>query len=97
MAGSQGESACPAGAVRCRSPARRRGGGADFTQPGEVLYSEMLAASAEADRLAGAPEQAAADLRAALRIYEDARAMPLAERTRATLASLAAHPGREPA
>ena len=49
------------------------------------------------ERLAGAPEQAAASLRAALRIYEDRRATALAERARAALASLTAQPGREPA
>ncbi len=65
--------------------------------PGIVLHAEMLVAQAEVNRLAGAREQAAAGLRAALRFYEDARALPQTERARAALASLAAHPGREPA
>ena len=54
-------------------------------------------AKAEVDRLAGSPDQAAASLRAALRIYEDRHAAPLAEQARAALASLAAHPGNAPA
>ena len=52
---------------------------------------------AEVERLAGAPGQAAARLRAALEIYEDRRATALAERVRTALASLAAQPGRDPA
>jgi len=56
-----------------------------------------LVAKAEVDRLAGSPDQAAASLRAALRIYEDRHAAPLAEQARAALASLAAHPGNAPA
>jgi tetratricopeptide (TPR) repeat protein len=59
--------------------------------------AQTLAAKAEVDRLAGAPDQAAASLRAALRIYEDRRATSLAGPIRAALASLAAHPGRGPA
>ena len=51
-------------------------------------------ARAEVERLAGAPGQAAARLRAALRIYEDRRATALAERVRTALASLVAQPGR---
>jgi len=47
---------------------------------------------AEVERLAGAPGQAAARLRAALQIYEDRRAAALAERARTALASLAAQP-----
>ena len=50
-------------------------------------------ASAEVERLAGAPGQAATRLRAALEIYEDRRATALAERARTALASLAAQPG----
>src|SRR5262249_7967384 len=39
----------------------------------------ILMAQAEVDRLAGAPEQAKASLRAALRIYQDRHATPLAD------------------
>jgi len=53
----------------------------------------MLAAKAEVSRLAGAPGEAEASLRQALRIYENRRAAPLAERTRAALASLVARSG----
>ena len=53
-------------------------------------------ARAEVERLAGAPGQAAARLRAALEIYEDRRATALAERARTALASLAAQPGARP-
>jgi class 3 adenylate cyclase len=55
-----------------------------------VLKAEMLLAKAEMSRLAGAPDQAAASLRAALRIYQDRGAALLADRTRAALASLTA-------
>jgi hypothetical protein len=54
-------------------------------------------ASAEVERLAGEPGQAAARLRAALRIYEDRRATALAERAGTALASQAAQPGHHPA
>ena len=53
-------------------------------------------ASAEVERLAGAPGQATARLNAALRIYEDRRATASAERVRTALASLAAQPGGGP-
>jgi tetratricopeptide (TPR) repeat protein len=56
----------------------------------------MLVASAEVSRLAGAREEAEACLRQALRIYQDRGAVPLADRTRAALASLAARPGPGP-
>ena len=56
----------------------------------------MLVASAEVSRLAGAREEAEASLRKALRIYQDRGAIPLADRTRAALASLAARPGTGP-
>ena len=46
----------------------------------------------EADRLAGASEQARASLHAALGIYKGRRATPLADQAAATLASLTAHP-----
>jgi predicted ATPase/DNA-binding SARP family transcriptional activator len=62
-----------------------------------MQQADALKTRAEVERLAGAPGQAAASLRAALRIYEDLRAAALARRARAALASLAAQPGREPA
>jgi tetratricopeptide (TPR) repeat protein len=60
------------------------------------LQAGALTARAEVEQLAGAPGQAAASLRAALRIYEDLRAATLAGRVRVALANLAAQPGREP-
>ncbi len=57
----------------------------------------VLEAKAEVGRLAGAPDQAAASLRAALRIYDDRRATRLAAQIRAALAAVAAQPGRSPA
>ena len=57
----------------------------------------VLIAKAEVDRLAGAPDHAAASLRAALRIYEDRRATQLAAQIRAALATIAVHAGRSPA
>ncbi len=51
----------------------------------------MLLASAEVSRLAGAHREAAATLQQALRIYENAQAEPLADRTRAALAGLTYH------
>jgi tetratricopeptide (TPR) repeat protein len=57
----------------------------------------VLTASAEVNWLAGTPDQAAASLRAALRIYEDRHVVPIAEQLRAALASLTAHPGPESA
>jgi tetratricopeptide (TPR) repeat protein len=62
-----------------------------------ALLAEVLVAKAEVNRLAGAPDQAEASLRTALGIYHDRRAVPLAERTRAAMASLAAHPTTGPA
>ncbi|HEV3293189.1 MAG TPA: hypothetical protein VG123_29785, partial [Streptosporangiaceae bacterium] len=56
----------------------------------------MLVASAEVSRLAGAREEAEASLRQALRIYQDRGAVPLADRTRAALASLATPVGTGP-
>jgi ATP/maltotriose-dependent transcriptional regulator MalT len=53
----------------------------------------VLVAKAEVAKLAGAPAEAATSLREALRIYQDRRAAPLADRTRAALASLSAGPG----
>ncbi|MGN6171624.1 MAG: hypothetical protein ACTHPS_01470 [Streptosporangiaceae bacterium] len=63
----------------------------------EALKAEVLMAKAEVNRLGGVREQAAASLRAALRIYENQRAVPLAERARAALASVASQPRSEPA
>lgn len=62
-----------------------------------VLQAEILMARAEVDRLAGAPAQAAVSLRAALGIYQDRRATPLADKASAALAGLAGHPGARPA
>jgi predicted ATPase/DNA-binding SARP family transcriptional activator len=64
---------------------------------GPVGQADALKARAEVERLAGAPDEAAASLRAALRIYEDMGSATEAARTRAALASLAARTGREPA
>jgi predicted ATPase/DNA-binding SARP family transcriptional activator/class 3 adenylate cyclase len=61
------------------------------------LQAEMLLARSEVERLAGAPGQAAASLRAALRIYENLRATTPAGRARAALVSLAAQPDPGPA
>jgi tetratricopeptide (TPR) repeat protein len=58
-----------------------------------VPKAETLVAEAEVNRLAGAPDQAAVCLRAALRIYEDRRATSLAEKVRAALATLTDDPG----
>jgi ATP/maltotriose-dependent transcriptional regulator MalT len=62
-----------------------------------VLKAQVLVAKAEVNRLAGARDQAAASLRAALRIYQDRHAAPLADQARASLASLTGHPGTKPA
>jgi predicted ATPase/DNA-binding SARP family transcriptional activator len=59
-----------------------------------VVQTEVLEAKAEVSRLAGAFDQAAVSLRAALQIYEDRRATLLAARVRATLAGVTARPGR---
>jgi tetratricopeptide (TPR) repeat protein len=52
--------------------------------------AEFLVAKAEVSQLAGALDEAEDSLRRALQFYDDRRAVPLAERTRALLASLAA-------
>jgi predicted ATPase len=52
--------------------------------------AEFLVAKAEVSQLAGALDKAEDSLRRALQFYDDRRAVPLAERTRALLASLAA-------
>jgi predicted ATPase/DNA-binding SARP family transcriptional activator len=57
------------------------------------LQAEVQVAKAEVAKLAGAPAEAAASLRQALHIYQDRRAVALADRTRAALASLSAGPG----
>ena len=62
-----------------------------------ALKAQILMSKAEVNRLAGAHDQAASSLRAALRIYEDRRALPLAEQARAALAALAASTGAGPA
>ena len=62
-----------------------------------ALLADVLVAKAEVSRLAGDRDQAEASLRQALGIYQDRRAVPLAERTRTTLASLTTHPGTAPA
>ena len=89
VAGNPGQAARPARPVPRRRPAGRGGGGAG---PGDVLdapeRAEFLVAQAEVSRLAGALGQAEASLRRALQFYEDRRMVPLAERTRALLASL---------
>src|SRR5215475_14206507 len=59
-----------------------------------LTRAEVLMAKAEVDRHAGAQDQAAASLRAALRIYEDRRATQLAAQIRAALAAIAIHAGR---
>ena len=61
------------------------------------LLAQTLVASSEVSRLAGAPEEAEASLRQALRIYQDRRAVALAEQTRAALASLVGRSSAEPA
>jgi class 3 adenylate cyclase/tetratricopeptide (TPR) repeat protein len=63
----------------------------------EVLKAQTLMAKAEVNRLAGARDQAEASLRAALRIYQDRRATPLAGQATAALANLTGHPSAKPA
>jgi predicted ATPase len=57
-----------------------------------ILQAEIQVAKAEVSKLAGVPAEAAASLRQALRIYQDRRAVALADQTRAALASLPAEP-----
>jgi len=52
--------------------------------------AEFLVTKAEVARLAGKLDEAEDSLHQALQFYDDRRAVPLAERTRATLASIAA-------
>jgi predicted ATPase/DNA-binding SARP family transcriptional activator len=61
-----------------------------------LTQAKALIAKAEVDQLAGTPDQAAASLRAALRIYEDRRATQLAAQIRAALASIAVPVRRSP-
>jgi len=56
---------------------------------GAPELAEFLVAQAEVSQLAGALDKAEASLRRALQFYQDRRIVPLAERTRAALASLA--------
>ena len=65
--------------------------------PYTPLLAETLMAKAEVNRLAGAPGQAADNMRAALRIYEDWHAVPLAAQAKAALATPTAQPGAEQA
>jgi predicted ATPase/DNA-binding SARP family transcriptional activator len=62
-----------------------------------LFRADVLVAKAEVNRLAGASNEAAASLRAALRIYEDFRATQLAAQIRAALAGLASPADRSPA
>jgi tetratricopeptide (TPR) repeat protein len=62
-----------------------------------ALQAEILMAKAEVDQLAGALDQAAASLRAALRIGQDRHAVSLIDRAKAALASRTAQPRTEPA
>jgi len=62
-----------------------------------MLQAEILMARAEVDRLTGAPGQAEASLRAALRISQDRHATALADQAAAALASLTGHATVKPA
>jgi len=55
-----------------------------------ITQAEIQVAKAEVSKLAGAPAEAAASLRQALRFYQDRHAVPLVDQTRAALASLPA-------
>jgi len=68
---------------------------AEISSASWVTRAKLLMAKAEVSRLAGVPDEAAATLRAVLRIYEDRHALPLAEQVKAILASITTHPGRE--
>ena len=59
--------------------------------PWAMLQAKILVAKAEVNRLAGARDQATANLRAALRILDDRREVPLAKQAKAALASLVPH------
>jgi predicted ATPase/class 3 adenylate cyclase len=60
------------------------------------LQAGILLARAEVDQLAGALERAEVSLCAALRLYQDRHAAPLAEQVKAALACLADHPSGKP-
>jgi len=62
-----------------------------------ALLAQTLIAKAEVDQLAGARHEAADSLRAALRIYEDRRAVPLADQARTLVARLEIEPDTRPA
>jgi tetratricopeptide (TPR) repeat protein len=64
---------------------------------GPTAQTDALRARAEVERLAGEPGQAAASLRAALRIYEETGSVTQARRARTALTSFAAGPGSAPA
>jgi predicted ATPase/DNA-binding XRE family transcriptional regulator len=70
---------------------------AEISSASWITRVKLLMAKAEVSRLTGTPDQAAASLRAALRIYEDRHVLPLAEQVKAMLASLTAHPDHESA
>jgi predicted ATPase/class 3 adenylate cyclase len=57
-----------------------------------IEHATVLETKAEIERLAGAPAQAAASLRAAIEIYDGLRAIALAERARTALAGLTDQP-----
>jgi tetratricopeptide (TPR) repeat protein len=61
-----------------------------------VLLAQAFMDKAEVNRLAGARDQAAASVHAALRIYEDRHVAPLAEQAKAALASLNDRAGSKP-
>lgn len=58
-----------------------------------VFQAEILVATAEVAKLAGAPAEAAASLRQALRLYQDRHAVALADQARAALATLPTEAG----
>jgi zinc ribbon protein len=64
---------------------------------GPVLLAQTFMDKAEVNRLAGAHDQAAASMHAALQIYEDRQVAPLAEQAKAALASLTNRPGSKSA
>jgi transcriptional regulator with XRE-family HTH domain len=70
---------------------------AEISSASWITRAKVLIAKAEVSRLTGAPDHAAATLRAALRIYEDPHVLLLAEQVKAMLASLTAPPGHESA
>lgn len=83
MAGNQGQGPRPARPVHYRPPVRRRGEALIAPTTCAELEPEILVAKAEVSKLVGSWAEAAASLRTALRIYEDRRAVALADQTRA--------------